>query len=212
MANQPSSYYTSISHDYDVIWVWLNPVALYTVQGAGNIQFNGFAFDANNPVGGMDVVPIQVGVLNGHFSMPASLQVALNRSWEKDVAYATGDGPAINAIDLANILAANPFTNPNYVVAPGVSVSADGRFGLTTPYANGSLWQTLSYLPGTLSESFTNTYSASTTVQSGVSNLRTVTYGVDVSVSASAVASLQASLKTSNSQTWTNGINKHLNP
>ncbi len=204
-SNQPSTYYTTINHDYDVIWVWLNPVAMYTAPSVGNIQFNGFAYDGNDPVNGMDVIPVQVGMLNGDIPMSASVAVAMSKNWEVNVAYPAGAGAGLTSADYAAILASDPFSSSGYVVNPGVANSADGRFSMTTPNANGAAWQTVSYIPGNLSESFSDTYSQSATNESSTAQSKSVTFGIEVSLQGnSSMGNFTSSLATSNKQTWTN--------
>ena len=54
-----------INHDYDIVWLWLNPIASFTYVTPGNIQWNGFGFDGTD-MPGLDIWPVLLGYLNGH--------------------------------------------------------------------------------------------------------------------------------------------------
>lgn len=127
--------FSPVNHDYDTIWLWLNPLALFTVVSpapAPLVQWNGYGYD-NNDVQGPDIVGIQVGWLNGDFGTSASVATILARGWvtknEPNMTWPAGDGPGITSTDIVYILGADPFTNPSYSLpSPLPSNSADGRF------------------------------------------------------------------------------------
>jgi len=155
----PASIATSATinpHDWDVIQVWLNAEQIFTAFPAnGNtpasFQWNGYAYDPTD-LAGPDVYPIQVGCLNGDFTVAycATQQGVLNRSWvagemsptsESGVTAAgcpeTTVSPSIcpNTQDAYNILAADPLAyNPGssaYTLLnlnPLPSTTSDGRF------------------------------------------------------------------------------------
>ena len=123
-----------INHDYDTIWLWLNPLLIYTLDPnqPTNLQWNGYGYDKND-VAGPDVYPVQVGWLNGHFGSNPSINKVLARSWvtatEPGMIWPAGDGPGITSADIATILKADPFTSGTYTLpTPLPSTSADGRF------------------------------------------------------------------------------------
>ncbi|MGD0801476.1 MAG: hypothetical protein ABR906_09185 [Terracidiphilus sp.] len=77
-----------VNHDYDVIWIWLNPEVLLTYvqnsNGAANVVWNGYGFDPSDPASGQppasgpyygnpDVEQVIVGCLNGDFQCPSTL-------------------------------------------------------------------------------------------------------------------------------------------
>jgi hypothetical protein len=147
--------YSPFDHDYDIVWVWLNPVALFTiVPGACTgsttcLYWNGYGYDWNDPAHTVDVYPLLVGYLNGDFKKsdgsscyatdttcdPGDASV-LSRSWVTTQTFGPGQTAAITAADLPNICAADPFcSNPGYLVtlASGVTppTTTDQRFTLT---------------------------------------------------------------------------------
>ena len=69
-----------VNHDYDVIYVWLNPVVVLSLA-PGSVIWNGYGYDATDQ-NGMDIVQIPLGYLNGHFGpMPSNLLYSMSRSW-----------------------------------------------------------------------------------------------------------------------------------
>jgi len=131
-----------VDHNEDLIYVWLNPVALFTVStasdGTKQIVSNGYGFDiADQTVANdMDVLQIPLGCLNGYFAanVPSleaqceNLATTYARTWAPN--NLDGTGPGLTAADLANIAAADPFSNASYVpgIAPGIYTTPDGRF------------------------------------------------------------------------------------
>ena len=129
-----ASYFAPVNHDYDIIWLWLNPAVVLTVD-LNNTNavpvWNGYGYDAEDPANGMDVVGVPVGYLNGDLPS-AEYQSILSRSWCVNKYWPNGDEPALTATDYASILTADPFTNPNYSVVlgsgSGSPTTIDGRF------------------------------------------------------------------------------------
>lgn len=205
--------YQPVNHDYDVIWLWLNPVVVFTIDPntPQNTIWNGYGYDmADQPA--MDIYPISVGYLNGHFgALPASIANVLARSWAASQTFATGDGPGLTSADFTNILKADPFSSSTYTVALASGVSpattTDGRFtisGGTTGTA-----QSYAYVqanPGSQpgSQTYQNTYTNQTTIGKQSTTTRSTSFGVDVSFKASFfITSLQYDLKYQNQLTWT---------
>ncbi len=123
----PASSAMGVNHDFDVIWVWLNPVTAVYV-GTNTVTPAGFAYNAHDDQFGMEVVPIQVRYLKNPSLMPAGLLQRLARSWD-------GSGlSGLNTADYAKILAADPFNSPSY----NPNTDTSGRFqpvgGSTVPY------------------------------------------------------------------------------
>jgi hypothetical protein len=98
----PSSSALGVDHDYDVIWVWLNPVAAEYV-GPSTISFAGYAFNANDDHFGAEIVPIQVAQLKHPSTMPSGLVQRLARTWDP-----TGLG-GLTTTDYTALLNADPF-------------------------------------------------------------------------------------------------------
>jgi hypothetical protein len=132
-----------VDHDFDMVYVWLNPVELFNVSSVNGITWNGFGYDANDPYG-MDVVGISLGYLNGDFGpMPPDLLAFTNRTWANGQ---SGPSPALTSANFAQIASFDPFSNSAYGpdeigIAPPNPTTADNRFSLascTVPTNGGS--------------------------------------------------------------------------
>jgi len=181
--------YSPVDHNYDIIWLWLNPVSIFTFDSQNNSQvyWNGYGFDmADQPA--MEIYPMYVGYLNGAFG-PITQQDAnrLARSWATNQTFPSGQGPGLTTTDYQTILQADPFTNSSYTfsLAPGVSpiTSADGRFTLSGGVNNSA--QSFLYVqpaPGQspITQSYTNTYTSASTLGQSSKAESSVTYGLDV--------------------------------
>ena len=207
----PSNANSPVNHDYDIVWVWLNPVAQYlvTTSPVNSVVFEGFGFDmADEPEA--DIWPVYVGELNGHFAMEAGTTAEFARSWASNGKYfPAGDSPAVTAADYANILAADPFTNAGYSFAVNNSASpvttTDGRFSLASN-AQGAAPQ-IDYVPG-LTQTYSLATSNSSTTGSGSSNSLGTTFSIDLSeTSSTSFATFTSELKISNQLTWTHTQN-----
>lgn len=126
--------FSPVDHDYDVIWLWLNPLMLYSVDttSPANIQWNGYGYDSNDTAG-PDVYGVQVGWLNGDWGDNQSVDHVLARGWvttnEPGMIWPSGDGPGITRTDIAQILQADPFASGTYSLpSPLPSTTADHRF------------------------------------------------------------------------------------
>ena len=129
------AYTSPVNHDYDIVYIWLNPVEVLSL-GQGSVVWNGYGYDANDQ-NGMDIVGISLGYLNGDFGpVPSQFQTLLSRSWASDQVYPPGEGAAINASDLATIAQSDPFSNSSYGADqigpdPPVPTTPDNRFTIT---------------------------------------------------------------------------------
>jgi hypothetical protein len=150
----PASPYVGVDHDYDVIWLWLNPLVNCTATqigtSAATITWTGYSFDRDD-ISEMDIYGVYLGWLTGHLSTPGpntSDLVPLERTWaglpSNGQIWPAGTSPsllnstntAIDPTDAAAIAAADPFSNANYTVSvpstpAGNTTSSDGRFTLT---------------------------------------------------------------------------------
>jgi hypothetical protein len=209
----PQNAFSPVDHDYDLIWLWLNPVQVYTVFSnlpgtPPSVAWNGYGFDMSDQPA-MDIWPIEVGYLNGHFGpLPPQDALALGRSWAANQQWAPGDGPALTSTDFANILRADPFTDSNYQVVLSSSASpattTDGRFTI----AAGTSAQSFAYrqpAPGSqpATEAFSSQYSSASSLGTTSSYQTEGSWGVDVSISASWLVSFSADLKKSWTSTQT---------
>jgi len=180
--------YSPIDHDYDIVWLWLNPVATFSAPvtntpTSGTVTWTGYAYDYNDPLHILDVYPILVGYLNGDFGTYTCNGVVgtvdcedagvLARSWVTTQKFAPGQGPGITPSDYPNILAADPFAqNPNYLItlAAGSNppTTTDGRFTLSE--TNNTTPETYSYVQAGLNSTtgqnqmYQDQYSTTTTL------------------------------------------------
>ena len=202
----PASSAVGLSHDADVIWVWLNPAANFTINPSNTsvINWTGYSYDARDPNGEMDVIGIQVAYLDGHASIPANLASVLARSWAPSLA--DGSGPGLTTTDLASILTADPFASGSYTIPSGAQTTADGRFVLTGN-------QEVQYVPppmgdGPITETYSVSSTTTTTQGQGGQDTRQVGFAVDINASGGFLVDFTADLKTSNNLTWTNKWNE----
>jgi hypothetical protein len=198
----PLSDAAGLNHDADVIWVWLNPVMSFTTPTPQNLNFTGFLFDTRDPVGEMDVFPIQVQYLNGHSTIPQNIRDVLNRTWAPLLD--DGSSPALNNADFAQILKADPLADPAYVVnvPAGNNCTADARFCRT---AN----QNLTYSPPPpglppVTQTFSAAYEKTTADGQGGSDTRTLGFSTDIAASGGFLADFTADIKFAHTFTWVN--------
>ena len=197
----PASAATGISHDYDIIWVWLNPEVSLDFTGPDSMQWNGYAYDPADDANEMEVVPLTVAELKNPALLPAGTLARLSRSWDK-----SGLG-GLTTTDYADILEADPFVaNPNF----NPNTDATHRFDLQ----NG---ETFSYTPANPGgQPITQTYSISTqstTSQGqGASDTHSAGLAIDDTLSGGIFGTkVTASLKISNTYSTTNKWSTLLN-
>ncbi len=111
--------YVGLNHDYDIVWLWLNPVELFTVNtnasGAmTSITWNGHGVSTlDQPVA--DIYPVYVGWLNGDIPMTPSQAAPLQRAWAGSsvITWPASKGPAITGpgpgTDFDSIKKADPY-------------------------------------------------------------------------------------------------------
>src|SRR5262249_16920285 len=96
-----------IDHDFDVVLLWLNPVANVVISGNNTAQIVGYSFHSKDPVNEMDVVPVYVGWLKNPSTMPPGVALALARTWADQPD--DGSGTGLTSNDFTTILARDPF-------------------------------------------------------------------------------------------------------
>jgi hypothetical protein len=132
-----------MSHDADKILVWLNPALDFTFPYEpgmlySDVAWTGDAYDSNDPVGPalMDIQEVPVSVLNGDAGPLSSNQQwasVLGRIWAGSGN--DGSGPSLTALDLGDILNAdpfayNPYQNANYNNPAQAAETGAGGAGL----------------------------------------------------------------------------------
>jgi len=205
--------YSPVAHDYDIIWLWLNPVALYTVipSEPNVLTWNGYGYDTTDQPA-IDIWPVYVGYLNGDFGAldPGDAQV-LARSWAAGQTWPSGQGPGLTQTDFNQILQADPFANSSYsvVLAPNTSpaTTTDGRY--TISGGSGGTAQSFDYkqaLPGDppINQTFQNTYSSNSTLGQSATTTTQETFGIDASYTGGIFATtITYDLKYSQTLIWT---------
>jgi hypothetical protein len=216
--------YSPVNHDYDIIWLWLNPVSVFTFPNAsigGPVVWNGYGYDLNDPLQDVDIWPVYVGYLNGDFGLlDAQDADALSRSWVKTQMFGPGQGPGITSSDFPNILKVDPFANNPYdansgyvlALAPGTSpaTSTDGRFTASSP--NNASPQSIPYAqappnsPQGIQTTYQSAYQTQNQITQATTNTYMVGFGLELKSDASFFGLFGAGgdLKTSWSMTWDN--------
>jgi len=206
-----------VNHNYDLIYVWLNPVATYTlttnVSGAPtSVTFSGFGYDLTDPTqpNDLDVEAIPLGCINGYFTATG------NTAWETTCSttiasrYARtwaltntdGTGPGLNATDLANIADADPFNTPGYVptLPIGSYTTTDGRF---MECDNPECSLGINFIPGS-SDTYSQGYSTTTTITNSYTT--TTSYSIAQTLTSQAFwGSFTLALENQYKVTWTYG-------
>jgi hypothetical protein len=209
--------FSPVDHDYDTIWLWLNPVVLLSYTPAtsktpAGITWNGYGFDTSDPSGETqpDVYPVQVGWLNGDFGTSTSIDNILARSWvSPGMTWPTGEGPGLNSTDIANIIAADPLTNPDYTLLNSFpSTTSDGRFTIMSgsnspnpiPYTQAGPGN-----GGGLTTAYSTTQTDTQSVAKGTSNTFKQAFGLQEVFGGSIFGiGLTTTLNQTDTLTWTN--------
>lgn len=197
----PLSSADGISHDYDVIWVWLNPAVKLTLKDQTNISWDGYAYNREDDANQMEVVPIYVIQLKNPSLIPPGLAARLARTWD------TSGVGGLNADDYAAILRVNPFVeNPSY----DPNTDPNRRFDIQNS-------QTFNYTPPPpggqpITQTYTLTSQATSSAGQGASHSNSVATTTDSSVGISIpVFSASLGLKTSSTYTYTDNWSSSIN-
>ena len=176
--------FSPVNHDDDVIWLWLNPVAIFTAGQNGALVWNGYRFDQSDPLDDVHVIGVLAGYLNGHISIPPSISNDLARTWAPTTL--SGGGPALTTQDYLNILAADPLASPgtdptvtssSYVPTLGVNgTTTDGRFTQAADTTSFYYEQA-----GPQGSPIKETYTAVNTNENVITNTNTYQNEVDIS-------------------------------
>jgi hypothetical protein len=191
-----------IDHNYDIILLWINPAVNFVVTGSGVAQIPSIAFEPSDPAKEVDVVPVYVAWLRHPETMPDGVKNALARTWAPPLR--DGSSPGLTTDDFADILKADPFTDPNYVltVPPGAGTTADSRFDL-------QVGTSLPYVPPpTLGQPITEKFSLQyqTVSAQGHTAINEHTVGFSAEGKAKFDQFLLDSLKATTSWTWTHKV------
>jgi hypothetical protein len=202
------NYFAPVTSDDDVIWIWLNPVLIFTVS-PGNIIWNGYGVDGTDQPG-MDIVGIRLGYLNGDFgSMPPQFANSISRSWAASQGPA-GQNPALTSADLAQIATSDPFSvstyGPNFIgYVPPSPETSDHRFTLS-PCSSNSSFNYDQGAPSVAADIFTCfiTYTNTSTQAQEITSTNSQTFSFDSSFTGGTFLSgLSEDLKIASTLSWT---------
>jgi hypothetical protein len=188
-----------LDHGNDVIYVWVNPQVWYAMSptsstGATPLSWEGYTYDETDDSNNMEVIPLRLTWLLNPSTIPASLQGRLLRAWAPN--NTDGTGPGLTTQDYLNIAAADPFSNPNYVVTIGSDgkTTTDDRFTQTT---NGELY----YEPG-FNDVYNWVYTTTDTEGQGGKNTYVNSFAIEIKNSADWIAHMSFDWKESTTFTW----------
>ncbi|HLJ85702.1 MAG TPA: hypothetical protein VKZ53_02705 [Candidatus Angelobacter sp.] len=187
----PVNSLAGVNHDFDQIFIWLNP----TIQIAhlnNNVIIGQGGFDPTDPTGEMDVIPLFVidlkNLVNGTFTGDPDIPLRLSRTW-------AGSNGGLTTADLNTILARDPFAN-------GATTIDATRFTLTG--------QNFNYLPppaGGQPDKTTLMLNYVQTTMQGQTATDTYSVGTTTTVSTTFLGFLTNSMTNSNTLTWTSTFN-----
>jgi hypothetical protein len=188
-----------IDHGNDVIYVWVNPQVWYTMYptsptGSTPLYWNGYTYDETDDSNNMEVIPLRLTWLLNPSTIPAGLQGRLLRAWAPK--NTDGTGPGLTTQDYLNIAAADPFSNPKYVVTIGSDgkTTTDDRFTQTT---NGELY----YEPG-YNDVYNWVYTTTDTEGQGGKDTYVESFAIEVKNSTTWIAHMSFDWKESTTFTW----------
>jgi len=210
----PSNPYVGLNHDYDIVWIMLNPIQLFTlIEDTGynvtTVEWDGYGYSTLDPVNAMDVYPVYVGWMNGDIAMTPSQSQPLQRTWAASEVWPAGQGPALTSVDFQAIEQADPYwqCTPNPSACP---TTVDGtRYTVT-------LNQDLIYLQAPvggqpITETYTDSYTQSSTQGHGATYDYSQTYATETTFNNSLfIFSLGKTISQSNKVEWTDMWDQYL--
>jgi hypothetical protein len=195
---------TNVDHDYDIIWVWLNPEVQLAV-GTDAVGWTGYAYNTEDDAeDGMEVVALYVYYLKNPSmieTVDPSLWGRLQRAWD------TSGLGALTSADFAAILTADPFAasssyNPNTDTTHRFDeMTALGPINYEPPPPGGS----------PITETYTLSTQTTTTAGQGASYTYSVGFTIDAKTSLTVGIDLSADLKSSTMFTTTDKWSETLN-
>jgi hypothetical protein len=190
-----------VDHDYDTVYVWINPADLLVFTG--NVVVSGGEYyddrDGITPetcnggtyagVTGMDVVPLTIGNLRG--TQPITdpcLLLRLSRPWDPVLG-------GLTVSDYAVIAAADPFyTNPSF----NPNNDTSGRFDIPQDTAS------FAFVPGSATRTYSSMYTSTSTQGQSAKSTYSVSFTVAGQASASFFAKAGDNFSVSDKITYTN--------
>ena len=190
-----------VDHDYDTVYVWINPASLIIFTGSAAV-FGGSYYDDRDGmtnetcdgqtyagVTGMDVVPLTIGQLKG--TQPITdpcLLVRLSRPWDP---YLGG----LTQTDYQAIAASDPFyLNPQF----NPNTDTSGRYDVplhTTSFP---------FVPGSATHVYSANYTSTSVAGKSAKSTYSVAFTLAGEASASFLASVAANFSVTDKVTYTN--------
>lgn len=207
----PTNSVVGLNHDFDIIWLWLNPVLplSFPPTNPNAITWSGFGYDANDQPG-LDILPVFVGWLNGDIPVPSNVAAVLARTWASSYTWGPNTGPGLTGpglnTDFSTILQADPFGQCTPMPTSCPTTVDSTRFTLSDN-------QNVVYEqapPGgqPITQTYQLQYTNTSTQGQGTSTTQSQAYGLDVSFSGGLFGSgISTAFKTSNTLTWTTSAN-----
>jgi hypothetical protein len=199
-----------VNHNYDYIFVWLNPISMYNdytdTGGTVHVVWTGYGYDLTDQrvYNDMDVIGIPLGCITGYLQAQSSSWVTTcndiasvyARTWAMN--NVDGSGPGLTSTDLTNILHADPFyTTYTPTLAAGSYTTTDGRF---TECDTSGCTQVIDFEPN-LSDKYMQGYTTTTTNTNNYSH--TETFAIEQQFSSSAFwDTFSLSLQITDEMTW----------
>ena len=207
----PANPYVGINHNYDVIWLWLNPLALFTTfktSTTNAIQWNGYGYSTlDQPA--MDIYPVLVGWMNGDLVMTSAQAGPLNRTWAAVEIWPSGQGPGLTAADRQNIAKADPYWQCTKTPSACPTAVDPTRYTLTFNQDFVYLQAAPGGQPGT--QTYSATYTDTTTQNHGAKYTTAQTFGYERAFSGGPfLASFQFDLMVQATLMWTHGWNSQI--
>jgi hypothetical protein len=192
----PASSGVGVDHDYDTVYVWLNPAVHLTLTGAGaSIVFGGYDYDARDTITGMDVIPLTVGQLRGVQPIAdPNVTARLNRTWDTNLG-------ALTSADFLAIAATDPF-----YLNPSFNPNTDTSHRYELPDGHDLIFNYVPVPPGgqgtgqTYNSSYTTTSAAGKTA----STTTTVGYSLEAQAQANFLFGIAGTIKVAGSYSYTN--------
>lgn len=207
----PTNPYIGINHDYDIIWLWLNPIDRFTVYedasgGVSKVAWNGYGYSTLDPAR-IDVYPVYVGELNGDLAISSSDAKVLARGWAANEIWPSGQGPGLTETDFQTIEQADPYWDctPNPPQCP--TYPASSRYTQVNNDTN-LVYQQAPVGGQPQTQTYTETYTNTSTSGSGTTTTNKQIFGVEASYSGSIfLADFKKTLAEQSTLQWTRSIN-----
>jgi hypothetical protein len=197
----PASSALGVDHDFDSIYIWLNPDTFIEFSPTGTVYQGQYGWDARDTITGMDVVNLSLGQLKGTQAItdPATL-TRLNRMWDPLLGGLTST--YYLAIAASDPFYGNPALNPN--------TDTSGRFEF--PESGSPAQPTdliFNYIPAPpggqpTSQTYTSNYTSTSVAGKIAKDTHITTYTIDATAGASFAAKVSADWSQVSTYTTTN--------